>query len=117
MTEPRLIRACTVEIMEAGGICGDVPAYPYTARCGNGHVLDEGHACEPCMAARTLGCLSCWRESGAVVALIFEPGLCHCNCGQMAGLAGKTNSRDAVYRGRPLRYVRGHQPPWRRRAL
>ena len=37
-------------------------------------------------------------------------GLCLCGCGQKTNLAPHNNAAKGWVKGRPLRYVRGHQP-------
>jgi hypothetical protein len=36
-------------------------------------------------------------------------GLCECGCGDPARIAERTHSREGVFKGEPLRFLRGHQ--------
>ena len=104
------IHLCDVVLAEGGGVCGDLPAYAYEAECAYGHGLD-GFACEPCMAARVLGCEPCRLLGRGPVRLTFAPGTCHCGCGRETAVADRSDSRWGRVRGRPGRYVSaGHNP-------
>lgn len=99
---------CNVQIIEERRPCGEYPAYRFTARCACGHEI-TGEACDPCMAAITPGCLTCWEGGGGHKCRVtFEPRNCRCGCGQEAALSSRSSTRDRLRKGRPNRYVKGH---------
>ena len=48
-------------------------------------------------------------------------GLCHCGCGGLAPIAKYTDKRRGTVKGKPLRFINGHNPKmhpkWRSRKM
>jgi hypothetical protein len=102
------MKGCNVQIIQEHRICGESPCRPFRAGCACGHFI-EGDACYPCLMAVTPGCNTCWGDgSGHVCAVTFEPGDCWCGCGNEVPLARKTEGRYGRRKGRPVRYLPGH---------
>lgn len=57
---------CSVELVSRGRkrrhTCSATRAVHYEATCGCGHDM-AGWACQACLMARKLGCLTCWESS------------------------------------------------------
>jgi hypothetical protein len=102
--------ACNVWLPDEHQPCGDVPAWEFNAICACGHEI-TGTACDPCLAAVNPGCLTCWKGGrGHRCPVQFAPSPCRCGCGRLARIAVQTSRRYRQVKGRPLRYVAGHNP-------
>jgi hypothetical protein len=107
---------CDVRLMGRGRLCGAEPARAFTAYCGCGDKI-TGLICENCTLCRLPRCLLCWRGgAGHSCPVEFASAQCLCGCGQPVPIAKRNQSRDRIVRGRPLRYVAGHNIYLRARA-
>lgn len=102
------MRACGVALVGAQRICATVPARTFLAYCACGHEI-EGCACEPCLLSARPGCMPCWRDGdGHECPVEFDSAACLCGCGENVEIAVKGDRRYGQVRGRPRRYLRGH---------
>lgn len=46
--------------------------------------------------------------SDVIPAYNIKPGLCQCGCGQKTSICTWTNSRLGYYKGKPTKYIKGH---------
>ena len=88
--------------------CGLEPARKFTAHCGCGHKI-EGAACQACLLCIEPGCLTCWNGGkGHICPVEFGPAECMCGCGTKLKPSARTDKRIGSVRGRPPRYMTGH---------
>lgn len=99
---------CDVELIAHHHRCAGTPARAFTAYCACGCKI-SGHICEMCSQMRLPGCLTCWKDgAGHQCPVEFDSAECLCGCGAPVGIAARTQTRDRMIRGRPLRYIQGH---------
>jgi hypothetical protein len=99
---------CDVQVMARGRVCGAEPARKFTAYCGCGDKI-TGYACESCSLCRLPKCLMCWRGGhGHLCPAEFDSAECLCGCEEPVSIATRNQARERVVKGRPMRYVPGH---------
>ncbi len=99
---------CDVELIAHHRRCAGTPARAFTAYCACGHKI-AGYICEACSRCRLPGCFTCWRDSeGHQCPVEFASAECLCGCGGKVTIATRSQSRDGMIRGRPVRFIQGH---------
>jgi hypothetical protein len=101
-----------LRVDESGRQCGTCGEYKPWDDFHLSRTTIYGHVttCKPCKALKSASRV----RPRAVPNTVGK--LCECGCGQPTSLAGRTDPRIGWIKGRPVRFIRGHQRRGKRKA-